>query len=101
VHIVETVSAGLSGKATDDDETRADMERLKALAAQLNKMGYKAETQLGYKYRVTEIVRIVKEFQADILIMGAHRHTGIKDIVYGETVNQVRHKLTIPVLIVS
>jgi manganese transport protein len=44
---------------------------------------------------------MVKDFNADILIMGAHRHRGIKDIVYGETVNQVRHKLPIPVLIVS
>ncbi len=101
VHVVETVSAGFSGNATDDDETRADMKRLQALAVQLDTMGYKAKTKLGYKNRVTEIVRIVKEFEADILVMGAHRHTGIKDIVYGETVNQVRHKLPIPVLIVS
>jgi manganese transport protein len=101
IHIVETVSAGFSGNATDDDETRTDMQRLQALAAQLETMGYTAKTQLGYKNRVTEIVRIVKEFDADILIMGAHHHTGLKDIVYGETVNQVRHKLPIPVLIVS
>jgi manganese transport protein len=101
IHIVETVSAGFSRNATDDDETRGDMERLQALATQLNTMGYTTETQLGYKNRVTEIVRIVKEFGSDILVMGAHRHSGIKDIVYGETVNQVRHKLSIPVLIVS
>jgi manganese transport protein len=101
IHIVETVSAGFSGNATDDDETRTDMERLQALATQLNTMGYKTETQLGYKNRVAEIVRLVTEFRSDILVMGAHRHSGIKDIVYGETVNQVRHKLSIPVLIVS
>ena len=64
-------------------------------------MGYTVETELGYQHRVQEIVRIVTNFQADILIMGAHRHRGIKDIVYGETVNQVRHKLPVPVLIVS
>jgi manganese transport protein len=36
-----------------------------------------------------------------MLIMGAHHHRGIKDLIYGETVNQVRHKLNIPVLIVN
>ena len=101
LHVVETVTATFSGISTDDEETRTDEERLHALAAQLKQLGYETETRLGYQHRVSEIVRIVKDFNADILIMGAHRHTGIKDIVYGETVNQVRHKLTIPVLIIS
>jgi len=64
-------------------------------------MGYTVETELGYQDRVKEIVRIVQNFRADILVMGAHRHTGIKDIVYGDTVNHVRHRLALPVLIVS
>ncbi|MEP6513053.1 MAG: divalent metal cation transporter, partial [Parafilimonas sp.] len=101
LHIVETVSASFSGNATDDIETRKDKERLEALAVQMIQMGYKAQTELGFQNRVAEIVRIVKQSEADILIMGAHHHTGIKDVLYGETVNQVRHKLTIPVLIVN
>lgn len=101
LHIVETVSASFSGTAADDEETRTDEERLNALAIQLRQMGYTVETELGYRYRVSEIVRIVKTFNADILIMGAHRHAGLKDIVYGETVNHVRHKLSLPVLIVN
>lgn len=101
LHVVETVAATFSGAATDDEETRTDAERLQALAVQLKQMGYTVKTELGYQHRVQEIVRIVNNFQADILIMGAHRHRGIKDIVYGETVNQVRHKLPMPVLIVN
>jgi len=101
LHIVETVSASFSGTSTDDIETRGDKERLEALALQMTQMGYKVETQLGYQDRVNEIVRIVKDVEADMLVMGAHRHTGIKDILYGQTVNQVRHKLNIPVLIVN
>lgn len=101
LHIVETVSAGFSGTSTDDIETRKDKERLKALAAQMEEMGYHAETQIGYQDRVNEIVRIVEKAKADILVMGAHRHRGIKDILYGQTVDKVRHKLKIPVLIVN
>jgi manganese transport protein len=64
-------------------------------------MGYTVSTRLGYNRRVKEIVRITNESKAGMLVMGAHRHSGLKDYLYGETVNYVRHKLTIPVLIVS
>ncbi len=101
LHIVETVSASFSGNATDDIETRKDKERLEVLAQQLIHLGYNTQAEIGYQNRVNEIVRIVKDANADMLVMGAHRHTGLKDIIYGETVNQVRHKLNIPVLVVN
>lgn len=101
LHIVETVAASFSGTAADDIETIKDKERLEALASQMKQMGLQVQIEVGYQNRVSEIVRIVKKYEADILVMGAHRHTGIKDLLYGETVNQVRHKLSIPVLIVN
>ena len=33
--------------------------------------------------------------------MGAHGHKGIQDIVFGQTINGVRHDLDIPLLIVK
>jgi manganese transport protein len=35
-----------------------------------------------------------------VIHIGAHGHTGIKDFIYGETVNTVRHDLRIPLLVV-
>jgi manganese transport protein len=64
-------------------------------------MGYRVTTQVGYNRRVKEIVRITEGSNAGLLVMGAHRHTGLKDYLYGATVDQVRHQLSIPVLIVS
>lgn len=101
LHIVETVSAKYLGESSDDQETRNDMQRLEEYATQLTGMGYKTEIHLGYNGRVQEIVRIVNDTKADMLVMGSHRHSGLKDYIYGETVDQVRHKLTIPVLIVN
>ena len=68
---------------------------------QLSNMGLIAEGYLGFNHRAAEIVRLVKALNADMLILGAHRHTGLKDIIYGETVNTVRHEINIPVLIVN
>lgn len=101
IHVVESASASLLGKDSNDYETQKDTERLNTYVKQLKEKGYDAECRLGFNRRSTEIVRIVKEIKADMLILGAHRHTGLKDILYGETVNSVRHELPIPVLIVN
>jgi len=33
--------------------------------------------------------------------MGAHGHTGIKDLIFGTTINGVRHAVSAPVLVVG
>ena len=38
--------------------------------------------------------------QPDLVIMGAHGHGGLKDLVFGNTINPVRHDLEVPMLIV-
>lgn len=101
IHIVESVSARYSRDSSDDAETRKDKERLQNYVDQLKSKGLNASGHLGYTRRVAEIVRIVQELDSDMLVMGAHRHSGFKDYVFGETIEDVRHKLTIPVLIVN
>lgn len=101
MHIVESAPARLLGEASDDDETRKDRQRLEHYASTLELQGYKTSIALGYNNRIKEIVRIVKESNSDLLIMGAHRHKGLKDYVFGETIEAVRHEVNIPVLIVN
>ncbi len=101
MHIVESAPARLLGEASDDDETRKDRQRLEHYASTLELQGYKTSIALGYNNRIKEIVRIVKESKSDLLIMGAHRHKGLKDYVFGETIEAVRHEVNIPVLIVN
>lgn len=101
LHVVESASAIYLEEASDDDETRKDRLRLDNYAQQLRARGYSVETVIGYRNRVNEIIRIVKESEADMLVMGAHRHSGFKDYIFGETIEDVRHALPIPVLIVN
>ena len=101
MHIVESASARLFGDESDDYESRKDKERMDSYVSELQTRGFTAEGFLGYKNRAKEIVRLVKGVNADMLVMGAHGHTGIQDFIYGETVNTVRHELKIPVLIVN
>jgi manganese transport protein len=101
VHVVESVSASLWGSQSYDYETRKDQVQLDTYVAQLTEKGIHATGVLGFKNRAKEIVRLVKEANADMLVAGAHGHRGFKDLIYGQTINTVRHDLKIPVLMVS
>jgi manganese transport protein len=101
IHVVESVTASYFEEISDDEESRKDRERLAQYAATLSQNGYKVNFVLGYKNRVKEIVRIVNLTDAQLLVMGAHHHYGWKDYFFGETIESVRHKVKIPVLIVQ
>ena len=101
IHVVESAATRLMEKETDDLETRNDQERLDAYVMQLKEKDIKAIGLLGFNDRAKEIVRLVKENNADMLVIGAHGHTGVKDLLYGQTIDSVRHGLKIPVLIVN
>ncbi len=101
IHIVESASATLLGTYSDDYETRNDKERMDKYIRQLKELNISAEGFLGFGKRAKEIANTVKANNADMLVVGAHGHTGLKDFIYGETVNTVRHELKIPVLIVN
>ena len=45
-------------------------------------------------------VSTIGELEPDLLVMGAHGHGGIKDLIFGNTINPVRHRLNIPILVV-
>jgi manganese transport protein len=99
IHIVESASAKLIGEESEDYETRKDKEMLSEYVTFFEEKKYKVTPMLGYRNRTKEIARIVKHSNADLLILGSHGHKGITDIVWGETINQVRHLINIPVFI--
>lgn len=101
IHIVESASAKYFGNDSDDLETRRDQEQLDTYLALLKSRNIKAKGVLGFRRRAREIARIVKEENADFLVLGGHGHKGFKDWLYGETANQVRHQVQVPVLVVQ
>ena len=101
IHVVESPATRIIGHETDDLETRKDQARMEGYVNELKEQGYNTTGLLGFDGRVKEIVRLVKENNASLLVIGAHGHSGIKDVVYGETVEAVRHELKIPVLVIN
>ncbi|QQT24881.1 Nramp family divalent metal transporter [Sphingobacterium spiritivorum] len=99
VHIVESASVKYTGGESGDYESRKDLERLMKYVEFFKDKGYAVEYELGYNNRVKAIADICLAHDSDLLIVGSHGHTGVKDFVFGETVNKLRHAVKIPVFI--
>ena len=56
---------------------------------------------LGFGSPIKELIRLTQAHKIDMLIMNSHGHRGIDDVIYGATVDSVRHQLKIPVLVIS
>ena len=100
IHVVESATARATGAETRDFETLEDWKNLQAYAAKLRNQGYKVEERLGFGNPRTRIPEIVNNVESSLLVIGSHGHEGLEDIIYGETIQAVRHKVKCPVLIV-
>jgi manganese transport protein len=101
IHVVETVGAMLYGENIDDHETLVDEILLKDYQVMLTEKGFNVAVQLGFGRPDKVIPNLVKQGDFDILVMGTHGHTGFKDLLFGTTVDKLRHKISIPLLIVK
>ena len=101
IHVVETAAARFHGDKVLDLETQSDTANLKKYQENLKKLGYQSDTAIGYGTASQAIANIVKEKNLDLLVMGAHGHKGISDLIFGTTVDTVRHKVNIPILIIK
>jgi len=99
IHIVETAGARFHGEKVMDHETQSDTDNLQKYKLNLEELGYKIQIAIGYGAAAKSISDIAKERKLDLLVMGAHGHSGISDLIFGTTVEKVRHNVQIPVLI--
>jgi manganese transport protein len=48
---------------------------------------------------VRAIPEIIQRHGVDLLVVGAHGHKGFTDWLYGSTIDELRHRLNISVLV--
>lgn len=99
VHIVETPGAILYGNQIKDFETSSDMRFLHDYREELEKHGYQVAVQLGFGVSKRALPKIINEKPYDLLVLGSHGHAFFKDLIFGTTVDSVRHKVKVPVFI--
>lgn len=101
IHVVETAGAQYFGTEVMDHETQSDVDNLDKYVLSLKEMGYNVKGRIGYGRAAKSIAQIVKDEKIDFIVMGSHGHKAIKDLIFGTTVNSVRHMVNVPVLVVK
>jgi manganese transport protein len=100
LHIVESAGARTMGEDIQDYETHEDWKQLRLYGNKLREQGYHITERLGFGDPKKEIPYIAEKVTAELLVIGKHGHRGIMDVIFGETISEVRHKAKCPVLIV-
>jgi manganese transport protein len=98
VHCVETATGRFIGDLVADKRAMEMEDYLQDFAEELKKQNIKTHTIIGGGEPEYEIARISKKEELELLIVGSHGHKMLKDIIYGSTVDELRHKVRIPVL---
>jgi manganese transport protein len=101
IHCVESAGAKALGGEAEDTESQEDLLRLQRYAVGLGKYDIEVETELGFGHPVRVIPEIIGRHGVELLVVGAHGHKGFSDWLYGSTIDELRHRLNISVLVVG
>jgi nucleotide-binding universal stress UspA family protein len=84
----------------ESDEMKHDREYLEARADALEAAGIEAECVLAGGDPSSEIAAAAEREGCDLVAMSTHGHKGVQDLIRGSVANEVRHRTTVPVLMV-
>ena len=87
-------------KLAESEEMKTDRHYLEETARGLRGAGLTVAAHLALGDPPTEILRTAESERCDLIAMTSHGHRLIGDLFFGSTIHQVRHKTSIPVLLV-
>ena len=87
-------------KLAESDEMKLDREYLETIALQLRNEGLDVTAHLALGDPAKEILKTAERQNCDLIAMTTHGHRFLGDLIFGSTINEVRHKSAIPVLLV-
>ena len=84
----------------ESDEMKRDREYLEMRCDALEAAGLEVECVLAGGDPSSEIAAAAEREECDLIAMSTHGHRGMQDLLRGSVANDVRHRTTIPVLMV-
>ena len=84
----------------ESDEMKQDREYIESQADNLEAAGLDVECILAGGDPASEIAAAVQRERCDLVAMSTHGHKGVQDLLRGSVANDVRHRITVPVLMV-
>jgi manganese transport protein len=87
-------------KLAESQEMKDDRAYLEAAADKLRANGLTVDIFLALGDPAEGILKTAVDRRCDLIAMTSHGHRLLGDIVYGSTINEVRHKAEMPLLLV-
>jgi len=102
LHVEEGVTSQMFGSLSSTAEIQEGQGYLKKIVESLRSQNVTVDVVVRHgNSPAKEIVGSVRDLHPDLLIMASHGHRGLKDLIFGTTINAVRHRVKVPMLIVS
>jgi len=102
MHVEEDVTSQFYGSLASTEEVEFGRQYFTAIAQNIENQGVDVELAIVPASHPAEaIVQHAKQVDADLVIMGAHGHRGLKDLLFGTTISAVRHGVRAPLFVVS
>ena len=102
LHVEEGVTSQMFGSLASTAEITEGQTYLARIEQALREQSVGVEVVVRHgNTPAHEIVAAVHDLAPDLVVMASHGHSGIKDLVFGTTINSVRHKIKVPMMIVS
>jgi nucleotide-binding universal stress UspA family protein len=87
-------------KLAESQEMKQDRHYLESTAAALRESKLRVSTHLALGDPPTEIIKTAEREHCDLIAMTTHGHRLIGDLIFGSTIHEVRHKASVPILLV-
>lgn len=101
LHVEEGAASQVYGDLAGTAEEREGAAYLRGIQQRLLEEGVASTVvQKSSPNPADAIAAEARTRAVDLVVMGAHGHRGWKDVLFGSTINAVRHKLAIPVLVI-
>ena len=101
LHVVESGGARMMGDEMHDSEARADQQRLELYRNELAELGVEATYDLGFGNPADQLIALIQSHGPDLVVLGSHGHRAVGDFVHGTTVERLRHRVRVPVMVVQ
>jgi nucleotide-binding universal stress UspA family protein len=83
----------------ESEEMKEDRAYLAARCDELRKAGLTVDSVLAMGDPSSELIRIANQEKVDLIAMSTHGHRFLSDVIHGTTVDRLRHKVFVPVLL--
>jgi manganese transport protein len=100
VHVVVSPGVTVFGRESQSLHGSGDQAYLERLADEIEERGFFVDTDLRFGSPIDQLVQSVKANGFDLLVFGSHGHHLLGDLIFGQTVDSVRHAIDIPVFVV-